>query len=327
PGLSVSEYPRLSSQTGGGNYFVEPETFGDPVDQPYRVDTIFPFTWSNEDRNAIASGWLSLQKNGIYEFQCNSFYERNQLRIDGEVVCDFREPLEVKSMELEAGRVTIDVIGFVGSRAALEVEWRPPGQPEFSPIPRELLFHERKGEVLPYLDTDTVQTTGLTVVVKDFISAIYHNGQRIPDEKRTLLLDRFGSTIENIAIEPKPGDWIVFEVAYNPVRHGGARYFALSGFLNGDPHGLFSHPESSSWSHNDNPTLAMKFIRNREHGTARRALPVGRGWDEGDSFIRQYSGPSFPGEAIWGDETSTWLKLLIPEEKKKTAPPEIVAAP
>lgn len=326
PGLSVSEFPRDTSQTGGGAYFIEPETFGKPIGDPYRIDTLHPFTWSNEDRNAIASGWLVVEKPGVHEFQCNSFYERNQLRINGEVVCDFREPLEVKSIELKAGLVRIEAIGYVGSRASLEVEWRPPGQAEFTPIPRELMGHKRKGEILPYRDKEIIQTSGLTIVVKDFVTAIYHNGKRVPDEKRTLLEDRFGSTIENLALEPEPGDWLVFEVACNPIRHGGSRYFALSGFLEGDPHALFSHPQSPNWSHCNNPTLAMKFIRNREHGSDLRALPVERPWDEGDSYIRRYAGPSFPGKAIWGDDTTTWLKLIVPE-RKTPAPAEIVAAP
>lgn len=326
PGLSVSEYPRLSSQSGGGQYFVEPETFGEAIEAPYRIDSLYPFTWSHEDRNAIASGWLTIEKPGLYEFQCNSFYERNQLRIDGEVVCDFREPLEVKSIELTKGRVTIEAIGYVGSRASLEVEWRPPGQLEFTPIPLALLHHERVGETLPYLDKDAVQNQGLTIVVKDFVTAVYHNGNRVPDEKRTLLVDRFGSTVENIAIEPVPGDWLVFEVACNPVRHGGAKYFALSGFMDGDRHALVSHPQSSQWSYCDNPTLAMKFIRERDEGAKRNALAANRKWEEGDTFIRKYAGPSFPGEAIWGGENSTWLKLRIPEDQKSAAP-EIVAVP
>lgn len=325
PGLSVSEYPRLSSQTGGGQYFVEPETFGEALQAPYRVDSLFPFTWSHEDRNAIASGWLTVEKPGVYEFQCNSFYERNQLRIDGQVVCDFREPLEVKSIELAKGRVTIEAIGYVGSRAALEVEWRPPGQLEFSPIPLAVLHHERVGEVLPYLDKDAVQNQGLTLVVKDFVTAIYHNGKRVSDEKRTLLVDRFGSTIENVAIEPEPGDWLVFEVASNPVRHGGAKYFALSGFMDGDRHALVSDPQSPDWSFCDDPSKAMGFIQNRNQGTELRALAANRKWEEGDTFIRKYAGPSFPGEAIWGGDTSTWLKLRIPS-KKSSAPPEIAAA-
>jgi hypothetical protein len=51
----------------------------------------------------------------------------------------------------------------------------------------------------------------------------------VPDSKRTLLVERFGTTAEWIDVDVKRGDWLVFNVVNNRMRWGGCSYVAVAG--------------------------------------------------------------------------------------------------
>jgi len=68
-------------------------------------------------------------------------------------------------------------------------------------------------------------------VADDFVVNVYHNGVRVPEAKRKLVLDRFGATIERTNIEVQQGDWLVFHVVNNRLRWGGAYYFSAAGII------------------------------------------------------------------------------------------------
>ena len=42
---------------------------------------------------------------------------------------------------------------------------------------------------------------------------VYHNGERVPDDCRGMLLDRYGASVERVNIEVRKGDWLAFHVA------------------------------------------------------------------------------------------------------------------
>jgi len=154
---------------------------------------------------------------------------------------------------------------------------------------------------------------------------VYHSGDRVSDESRKLLLDRFGATVEHVDVSLEPGDWIVFHVANNRLRHHGTKYFAMAAARKGDPFGYVSDFHSPQWSSCDDPGRAPTFIRNRLEGTESRAVPIARPWEEGLEFMKHYAGDEFPGEGIWGTTPSTWLKFVVPGspevvEKKKSRP-------
>src|SRR4051794_10636228 len=69
----------------------------------------------------------------------------------------------------------------------------------------------------------------LFTVVDDFIVDVYHNGVKVPDARRTLLVELFGATAERLDVDVKQGDWPVFNVVNNRMRWGGCSYFAVTG--------------------------------------------------------------------------------------------------
>lgn len=152
----------------------------------------------------------------------------------------------------------------------------------------------------------------LVTVADDFVIDVYLNGVAVPDSRRELTLERFGASGEKINVEVNPGDWLVFHVVQNRLRWNGTKYFAVAGCNGPDQFAFVSHPASDAWSACDDPAKAGEFIRNRDAGKETRAFEIDNPWGEGDAFIRQQAGASFPGAALWGRAASTWIKYRAP---------------
>src|SRR4051812_19071412 len=69
----------------------------------------------------------------------------------------------------------------------------------------------------------------LIAVADDFIVDVYHNGVKVPDDRREMVEEVHGATVERIKLDVRKGDWLVFNVVNNRLRWGGASYFAVSG--------------------------------------------------------------------------------------------------
>ena len=136
------------------------------------------------------------------------------------------------------------------------------------------------------------------------------------DADRKLLLDRFGASVERIGINVSVGDWLVYHVAHNRLRHKGSKFFAVTGLRDEERVGFVSDPKSENWSVCDEPSRIREFIQNRDEGTEARAIPIARPWKEGVKFMKKYTGlEEFSGEALWGTAPSTWIKFIVPENE------------
>lgn len=327
PGLVVTEYPRHALQANEkDNFFVPLEKLGQPIGDKYIAESLSPWKWETE-RNAVASGFLEIEADGDYSFSTHSFYDRNLLMIQGEIVCAFRDGDDtVVTIPLKkGGRVSILTAGFVGGRGAdgVFVRWKPPGQAELSPIPARLLSHVDDGSVKPKTVEKEVKrsngllATHLVTVTDDFVVEAYKNGVRIQENQRTLLNEIFGATVERMAVDVRPGDWLVFHVVNNHLRWGGAKYFAVAGMVGTNEFGFVSDPASEAWSVCDDPDHVRDFIRRRDEGTEIRASPIAKPWEEGDEHMRQNAGAGFPGKSLWGGGASTWIKFVAPKNHPK----------
>jgi hypothetical protein len=96
--------------------------------------------WSKDEKeNVIVSGSLRIEKAGMYEFRTASDWDRNALFINGKAVCGFRDgEKKVQAVELPIGLVPIACVGYAHETTWITVQWRPPGQEEFSDIPATL---------------------------------------------------------------------------------------------------------------------------------------------------------------------------------------------
>ena len=148
----------------------------------------------------------------------------------------------------------------------------------------------------------------LFTVADDFIVDVYHNGVKVPETKRTLLVERFGATAERIDIEVRRGDWLVFNVVNNRMRWGGCSYFAVT--ARGSAGVAFTtDPDSGRWSCCDNPDKVSDFINDRLYLTEDRAQPIQSPWSEGDGLMNQI-GDGWLGKPVWGRTRNTWIKFV-----------------
>lgn len=328
PGLLVQEFARDEQQHDDRRQFqLEMEDLKHPVGQPAIAADVSPWRWTTE-RNALAKGLLEVPEDGDYAFTTRSFYDRNFLTVDGQRVCGFRDGEDhAGSLPLKKGRVGIVSFGAAESRGKTEgirILWKPPGQAEFSPIPPALLKHE-DGELsrLARRAVPVLRATRLITVANDFIVDVYRNGVKVPDAKRKLLEEHHGATAEQIDLEVRPGDSLVFEVAHNRLRWGGSRYFAVAGLLPNGEYGFVSDPASPDWSVCDDAGQSQTFIRRRESGTQKRPSAITNPWDQGDGYMRKHAGAGYLGKPVWGGSAVTWIKYLAPkEEAADNTPPE-----
>src|SRR3954452_3275615 len=93
----------------------------------------------------------------------------------------------------------------------------------------------------------------LIAVADDFIVDVYHNGVKVPDDRREMVEEVHGPTVERIKLDVRKGDWLVFNVVNNRLRWGGASYFAVSGCFARDEFGFVSRPGTGPWSACDRP--------------------------------------------------------------------------
>lgn len=337
PGLVRVEYPRHKSQANDKDHFqVALEQLGEPTGQKVVIKSLSPWTW-NPERNAVARGWLRIDADGDYQFTSNSFYDRNLLIIDDKTVCPCRDGEEaVATIALKKGMVKILSAGFVGGRGAsgITVRWKPPGQAELSEIPESHLQHDFDPTVTYVSETiepskattksvkrtpprGRLLATHLVTVADDFVVEAYKNGVRLPGDQRKLLDEIHGATVERMAVEVRPGDWLVFHVVNNQRRWGGVKYFAVAGCLGDNEFGFVSDPGSDAWSVCDDPAQVRDFIRQREAGTDVRPGAIAKPWREGDDHMRRHAGSGFPGKPLWGGGASTWIKFVAPKDLAK----------
>jgi hypothetical protein len=94
------------------------------------------------NENAVVAGLLRIDIPGTYQFRTNSGYDRNELLVDGKVVCKFRDG-ENKTgvVELRPGLLPIVSVGYAHSTSEVHVQWKPPGAAEFSDLPSSLFSH------------------------------------------------------------------------------------------------------------------------------------------------------------------------------------------
>lgn len=142
-GLLLTRYAMNSSQKDGNRYagYVPHTDLGKPLGAPRTVRTVSE--WSKPvDENGVVAGLLRIDQPGAYQFRTESGYDRNELLVDGKVVCKFRDgEKKVGTVELRAGLLPIVSVGYAHSTTEVRVQWKPPGATEFSDIPSNLFSH------------------------------------------------------------------------------------------------------------------------------------------------------------------------------------------
>jgi hypothetical protein len=160
------------------------------------------------------------------------------------------------------------------------------------------------------VDRGPVIADHIIAAVDDFIIDVYHNGQKVPDTSRKLVNEIHGATVEQIDIEVRSGDWLVFNCANNRLRWGGQCLFMAAGKLNeADPPVFVTTANDPHWSACDDPGEVKKFIADRTHLAGQPARPPESPWGEGVNIFNQML-PDSGAQPIWGESRNTWIKFV-----------------
>jgi len=160
------------------------------------------------------------------------------------------------------------------------------------------------------VDRGPVIADTIVAAVDDFIIDVYHNGEKVPDSSRKLLNEIHGATVEQIDIEVRSGDWIVFNCANNRLRWGGQSLFIAAGKLNESAPPVFvTTANDPHWSACDDPAEVKKFIADRTYLANEPARPPESPWGEGVNLFNQTI-PDSGAQPIWGESRNTWIKFV-----------------
>jgi hypothetical protein len=149
----------------------------------------------------------------------------------------------------------------------------------------------------------------LVMTVDDFVVDIYHNGERVPDAKRSLVEEVHGATVERVDIEVRKGDWLVFNAVNNRLRWGGARYFAVAGLKQGSGTGFTTDLTTGRWTACDDPAQVARFVASPDNFGNSPARPIETPWEAGDSLMKSHA-DGWAGTPVWGESRNTWIKFV-----------------
>lgn len=178
------------------------------------------------------------------------------------------------------------------------------------------VVHETPAPVPVAANPDApILATDLFIGADDFVVDVFHNGQRVPDEARSVNAEVYGAIGERTRVTVRAGDWLVFNVANNRLRWGGVYYFGVAGV---DENGAvaFVSGISPQWSVCEEPGLVPRFIAEPEFLSANAVQPVEKPWAGGDKMIASKV-PGWNGQPIWGSPTNRniWIKFRAPGGK------------
>jgi hypothetical protein len=160
----------------------------------------------------------------------------------------------------------------------------------------------------PEIGKGKILATRVFTVADDFVVEVYHNGLRVPDDKRTLLVEQFGATAERVDVEVREGDWLAFNVVNNRLRWGGVSYFGAAGRGDGGV-AFVSELKSGRWSCCDDPGRVGRFVADRDYLSEDRAGAIARPWEGGDPLMTQVA-DGWSGTPLWGKTPNTWIKYV-----------------
>jgi hypothetical protein len=156
-----------------------------------------------------------------------------------------------------------------------------------------------------------LRATEVLWVADDFVVELWHNGEPVPLERRELVNEIFGATVERARLALRAGDWLCFHVVANRMRWGGCRFFAAAGRLAAGEFLFASDPVSPCWSACDDPSHAAEFVARARTRNEQRARTIDKPWDQGEPSMRELAGADCGAKPLWGEAASTWLKVRI----------------
>jgi hypothetical protein len=145
-GLALFEFVRLESQVDDSNIGVHYSALGTPLRKAKRVTELHNLGY-DQANNAVAIGYIKIEKSGEYGFSTYNFYDRNTLFVKDleKPLCSYRDHRAEVTIDLPAGYVPLVAVSYVSARGSfMTVNWKPPGAEDYEQIPAGVFFYDRE---------------------------------------------------------------------------------------------------------------------------------------------------------------------------------------
>jgi len=222
------------------------------------------------------------------------------------------------TLVMDAGGVLYLVDADGGVEASLPLGGPAPGwRPAVAP----------DGSIYVSLDTRLVKVSGplppavplpvardLMVVANSFVVDVWHNGERVPRDARKMIGNPAGAVTERVTCDVLPGDWLVFHVVASPSLKASDRYFGCAARRFDKTVAFVSSSATGNWFVCDDLADVRAFVASRDAGTGNPARAQAAPWSGAATRWQSALRAAFAGQALWGDQPSTWIKVHVPLE-------------
>ena len=144
-GLVAYEFEKLEKQKDDDTRGVHYGEFGKAVTKRKIAKGVRKWKW-NQDRNAVAIGYIKIEEAGEYSFTTYNWWDRNALYVLDldKPLCPYRDHGKQHTIQLEPGYVPIVAVGYPEAKGDFGYAgWKRPGAEKHEGIPEDLLFHSR----------------------------------------------------------------------------------------------------------------------------------------------------------------------------------------
>jgi len=160
------------------------------------------------------------------------------------------------------------------------------------------------------------------IAANDFVVDVWHNGKLVPDKQRNMVADRFGAATEEITLDLREGDWLVFNPVNNRLRWNGAKFFGVAGMTTNKTVAFVSTAKDGRWTYMEDKNRLTQFINERDYvGNPVFKIEKNQAWSEGPGYMNFVMNTNWTGEPVWGQSRNTYIKFVA-----KPLPPVKVTA-
>lgn len=148
-GLGITEYPMQKNQEKDGAFIALIDLLDTELLRSDESASTSDWRF-NENRNAVAAGYLLIEEPGEYAFISDNFYDRNALYVmsNSTPVCSYQDTSYARRIRIDKpGMIPLWSVGYAHARGTVNVKWKPPGQSEFSAVPTHRLFRKVPSKV------------------------------------------------------------------------------------------------------------------------------------------------------------------------------------
>ena len=165
----------------------------------------------------------------------------------------------------------------------------------------------------PAANPSAVVADSLLVVADDFVTDIYQNGQRVPDDAYKMEGEIYGATVMRVTIDVHPGDSLVFCAANDRFRWNGSTGLSVAGMLGDSRTPVFvSETQTGNWTGCNSLEQAVRFIKDPGYLRDSSLVVPTKPWSGCKDQMNKRC--DWSGDTVWADGAAgtAWIRYVAP---------------